>query len=167
MIVAAAVYIGPVADGERILQRLREIATPLLDLSGPIPWTALQTAFDSFFPKGDFYYWKSTYVDQLSDQAIETILHRAAARQSYRSAHTFCHLGGTIGRVGSGETAYTRRDAPYLFTAEATWTDPAETDRNIAWSRDSLAAIRPFSRGGLYLNFPGFGEEKDALARAA
>lgn len=167
IVVLASVYAGDVAEGERLLQPLREIATPLLDLSGPIPWTALQSAFDPFFPKGRLYYWKSTYVDDLSDAAIDTMLDRAAARPSPMSAITFWHLGGAIARVDPGATAYYRREAPYLFTAESTWTDRAGDQRNIAWSRGSLTAMQPFSRGGSYLNFPGFGEEKEAMLRAA
>ena len=34
------------------------------------------------------------------------------------------------------------------------------------WTRDAWQTMHRFSDGGLYLNFPGFGEEKDALPRA-
>ena len=74
IVVIAAVYVGPVEEGERVMQPLRELATPLMDLSGPMPYTALQTAFDPFFPKGRLYYWKSIYVDDLSDEAIDTMV---------------------------------------------------------------------------------------------
>jgi FAD/FMN-containing dehydrogenase len=69
--------------------------------------------------------------------------------------------------VAADATAYGRRDAPYLVTAEATWTDPAQNDKNIHWARELVAAMKPFSRGGLYLNFAGFGEEKVAMLRDA
>lgn len=167
IVVVAAVYAGAAADGERVLQPLRDLAAPLLDMSGPIPYTALQAAFDPFFPKGRRYYWKSTYVDDLADDAIDTMVARAIARPSNLSGVTFWHLGGAMARVASGETAYGRRDAPYLFTAEASWTDPATDAANVAWARESLAAMRPWSRGGAYLNFPGFGEDREALLRAS
>ncbi len=167
IVVVAAVYAGPAEEGERLMQPLRELATPLMDLSGPIPYTALQTAFDPFFPKGRRYYWKSTYVDDLSDEAVDTMVDAARARPSYLSGVTFWHLGGAMGRVGNEETAYGRRDAPYLFTAEASWEDAAADEQNIAWARESLAAMQPFSHGGSYLNFPGFGEEKEAMLRAS
>lgn len=167
VLIPATVYVGPVEDGARVMQPLREIATPLLDLSGPAPFATLQADFDPFFPAGRLYYWKSTYVDDFSDEAIDTLLRYARDRPSPMSDMGLWHLGGAISRVDAGATAFGRRDAPYLFTAESTWTDPAETDRNIAWARDSIAAMQPFSKGGLYLNFPGLGEEKDALVRAA
>jgi FAD/FMN-containing dehydrogenase len=167
IVVVAAVYAGPAAEGEQLMQPLRELATPLLDLSGPIPYTAMQAAFDPFFPEGRRYYWKSTYIDELSDEAIDTMVAAARARPSGLSGVTFWHLGGAMSRVGDEETAYGRRDAPYLLTAEASWEDPDTDEQNIAWARESLAAMRPFSQGGSYLNFPGFGEEKEAMLRAS
>lgn len=56
------------------------VVTSLLEMSGPIPFTAVQAAFDPFFPKGRLYYWKSTNVHDLSDACIDTILAAAAAR---------------------------------------------------------------------------------------
>jgi FAD/FMN-containing dehydrogenase len=151
----------------RVMQPLRELATPLLDLSQIEEYTALQTSFDAFFPVGDLYYWKSMYVDTLSDAAIDTMLERVAIRPSDRSDCILWHLGGAISRVGTGETAFGRRSAPYLFTAESTWTDPTENDVNIAWARETLVAMQPYSHGGLYLNFAGLGEDKESLVRAA
>ena len=63
-------------------------------------------------------------------------------------------------------TAYGGRDAAFLVTGEASWTDPAQNDEAIAWGREFWAAMGKHSTGGLYLNFPGFGEEKEALVRA-
>ena len=72
-----------------------------------------------------------------------------------------------MSRPAPEATAYGRRDAPYLVTAEATWTDAARNDANIHWARELVTAMRPFSRGGLYLNFAGFGEEKEVMLRDA
>ena len=167
VLILATVYAGPIEEGARILQPLRELATPLLDLSGPMPYTGLQSAFDPFFPKGLLYYWKSTNVHDLSDACIDTILAAAASRPSHLSDIPIWHLGGAMSRVAADATAYGRRDAPYLVTAESTWTDAAQNETHVRWARDLVAAMRPFSRGGLYLNFPGFGEEKEALLKDA
>lgn len=167
IVILASVYAGAPEDGARLMQPLREIATPVLDMSGPIPFTALQAAFDPFFPKGHFYYWKSTNVHDLSDACIDTILAAAANRPSHLSDIPIWHLGGALSRVAPDATGYGRRDAPYLVTAEATWTDAAENEKNIQWARTLVAAMKPFSRGGLYLNFAGFGEEKEAMLKDA
>jgi FAD/FMN-containing dehydrogenase len=167
VVILATVFVGQPDEGARIMQPLRELATPLLDMSGPIPFTALQAAFDPFFPKGRYYYWKSTNVHELSDSCIDTILAAAADRPSHMSDIPIWHLGGALSRVAAEATAYGRRDAPYLVTAEATWTDSAQNEKNIHWARELVAAMKPFSRGGLYLNFAGFGEEKVAMLRDA
>ena len=59
------------------------------------------------------------------------------------------------------------RRAPYLFSLDISWTDPADNDSAIVWTRDAWAEMKPFSRGGAYLNFPGQGEEGEALLRAS
>ena len=165
--IVAAVYAGPADEGARAVQPLRELATPLLDLSGQVPFTGVQTSFDPLFPKGRFYYWKSTYVHDFSDACIDAVLDGAAKRPHHMSDIPIWHLGGAMSRVAADATAYGRRDAPFLVTAEANWIDPADNDRHLQWARGLLASMKPFSRGGLYLNFPGFGEEKEAMLREA
>jgi FAD/FMN-containing dehydrogenase len=162
----AAIHCGSPEEAERATRPLRELAEPMLDLSHPELFTNIQSAFDPYFPSGRRYYWKSTYLDDFSDAATDVIAEAGLARPSNLSGVTLWHLGGAIGRVDPSATAYYRRDAPFLFTAEATWTDPDADDANIGWSRQALANMQPYSRGGAYLNFPGFGEEKDALLRA-
>ena len=71
-----------------------------------------------------------------------------------------------MSRVGETDTAYGGRDAAFLVTGEASWTDPAQNDEAIAWGREFWAAIGQHSTGGIYLNFPGLGEEKEALVKA-
>jgi FAD/FMN-containing dehydrogenase len=71
-----------------------------------------------------------------------------------------------MSRVGAGDTAFGRRDAPFLLSFDTTWTDPADSERCIAWTRQAWADMQRFSGGGLYLNFAGFGEEKEALVRS-
>jgi FAD/FMN-containing dehydrogenase len=169
IVLTPAVYVGPPEDGLRLMQPLRELggATPILDLSGVLPYSVLQTNFDFAFPEGDLYYWKSMYIDNLSDEAIDRMMAQAAIRPSFRSDCILWHLGGAITDVPETSTAFGRRSAPFLFTAESTWSDPAENEPNISWARETLKHMEPYSHGGLYLNFAGFGEEKEALVRAA
>ncbi|HEX2214328.1 MAG TPA: BBE domain-containing protein [Mycobacterium sp.] len=162
----AAVHPGPVEEGEFVTKPFRELASPLLDLSHPEQFAHVQSAFDPFFPVGRRYYWKSTYLDDPSDAALNALVQRGRARVSPMSAITFWPLGRAIGEVDPDATAYARRDAPFLVAAEATWDDPETDEANIQWSRDTVAAMRPFSQGGLYLNFGGFGEEREAMLRA-
>jgi FAD/FMN-containing dehydrogenase len=164
--IVATVYSGDAAEGEQAMRPLRELAEPLLDLSGIEPYTQLQTGFDWAFPKGWLYYWKSLYVNALDDAALGQIIDLAARRPSPQSLVALWHHGGAMTRTGADETAFGSRDAQYLVSFDTTWVDPADTDRSIAWTRDAWQTMHRFSDGGLYLNFPGFGEEKEALLRA-
>jgi FAD/FMN-containing dehydrogenase len=166
VVITEAVYAGPVEEGERIMQPLRELATPLLDLSGRWQYTDLQSGFDSFFAKGLRYYFKSHYVDHLSDELIGELCAIGAARPSDLSIVALWHQGGSTSRVGAHDTPLVRRDAPYLMSFDGAWTDPAEDERNVAWARAGWAAMKRHSSGGMYLNFAGLGEEKEELVRA-
>ena len=166
IIVVAGVYSGSVEDGEPVVQPLRELAEPLIDLSGPWPWLDLQSGFDALFPKGQLYYWKSRALAELSDVAIENIAGFGTRRPTPITDIVIWHHGGAMSRTGETETAYAGRDAPFLVTAEASWTDPGQTDEAIGWARELWAAMERYSTGGVYLNFPGLGEEKEALVRA-
>jgi FAD/FMN-containing dehydrogenase len=166
VLVIAGAYAGPVEDGEPVVQPLRELGQPLIDLSGPWPWLGLQSGFDALFPKGGLYYWKSRALAELSEAAIDDIADFAARRPSPLTDVILWHHGGAMSRVGETETAYGGRDAAFLVNCEASWDDPAQTDDAIAWGREFWDAMGRHSTGGLYLNFPGFGEEKEALVKA-
>lgn len=168
VVIAAGVYAGPVNEGEQLVQPLRELDTPVLDLSGPMPFTAVQSAFDPFFPKGEHLnYWKSIYLNDLNDEVIDAILVHAGNRPSPRTLVNHWHMGGTVGRVGSEDTAFGDRSAPFLLEISSSWSDPQDSERNVTWTREFWSAMRPFSSGGLYLNFQGLAEQGEDPVRAA
>ncbi|MGZ4333384.1 MAG: FAD-binding oxidoreductase [Gaiellaceae bacterium] len=166
VLAVAAAYCGPVEEGERVVQPLRELAEPVVDASGPWPWLGLQSGFDAVFPKGELRYWKSRSVSELSDEVIGEILAFAGRRPTPLTDVVIWHHGGAMSRVDETETAYGGRDVQFLVTAEANWTDPAQNDEAIAWAREVWDAMERYSTGSVYLNFPGLGEEKEELARA-
>jgi FAD/FMN-containing dehydrogenase len=166
IVIITGTYCGAPPEGEAVLQPLRELGTPLMDLSGPVPYVVAQSMVDGFFPAGLLYYWKSLYLDTLNDEVIDTVVRAAEQRPSPMTMITFWQLGGAINRVGPSDTAFPHRQAPYLLSIDSTWANPTETEPNVAWTREFWQTMHCFSSGGLYLNFPGFGEEKDALVRA-
>jgi hypothetical protein len=114
IVAVAAVYCGPVEEGERIVQPLRELAQPVVDASGPWPWLGLQSGFDAIFGKGELRYWKSRSVAELSDDVISEIVELAGRRPSALTDIVIWHHGGGMNRVGEAETAYGGRDVPFL-----------------------------------------------------
>ncbi|WP_440989016.1 FAD-binding oxidoreductase [Haloarchaeobius baliensis] len=159
-------YAGDPDEGAATLEPLREFADPLADASGRLPYVEFQQLLDADYPDGLRYYWKSCYLDGLSDAAIDRIGHWAAAAPSPLSTVDVWQLGGAIADVGMDESAFGGRDAPFLLGVEANWEDPDADEANVAWVRDCLADVRRFSDGSLYLNFAGFLEDNDELVQA-
>src|SRR5690606_28204054 len=139
----------------------------IVDLSGPMPYLEAQRLFDPEYPDGRRYYWKSAYLRGLDDEVIERLVEHAAARPSPITSLDVWALGGALRRVRPDETAYARRDAPFLLGVESNWDDPEADAENIAWSREVVLDAQRFSPGGAYLNFPGFGEDPEELLRAS
>jgi FAD/FMN-containing dehydrogenase len=165
LVVALAVcYAGDLAEGERVLRPLRSFGRPLADLIAPTPYTALQRMSDEGYPAGLRNYWKSSYVDDLSDAAVATVAEHAEGMPSPRSAFYFEHLGGAIARPAE-PTAFGHRDATFDLAILAIWEDPEETDLHISWTRRFWEAMQPHARPGVYVN--NLGEEGHDRVRTA
>ena len=160
-------YAGSVEDGEGALEPLRALGDPIVDLSGAMPWVEAQSLLDEDYPNGWRYYWKSVNLDELGDGVLEALARHAATAPSHHSTIDVWYHGGALDRVDPEATAFGVRSPRYLIGVEANWEDPAASDANVAWARDTVTALEPFSTGGAYLNFPGFFEEGDELLRAS
>jgi FAD/FMN-containing dehydrogenase len=163
--VPSSVYAGPVEDGAKAMQPLRELGTPLVDPSGPQTYLELQTKFDPFFPAGHRYFWKSRYVGDLSGEAIDTMVEYMTTCPSPRTLVTVRALGGQIARVDPTETAFTDRDSPFMISIDSTWVDPDEDDANVRWTRELWDAMAPYATERIYFNF-AMNEEGEDVARA-
>ncbi len=152
VVVVGACHTGPLDAAERAVQPLRAFGPPLLDALSPTPYCALQTMQDAAFPAGLQHYWRSAYLDELSDEIIALLAEHAAAVTSPLCGIDIHQMGGAAARVPAGATAFGHRDAAYLINMYAVWTDPSEAERHIAWLGRLSVALRPFSRG-LYVNF--------------
>ncbi|WP_222918602.1 FAD-binding oxidoreductase [Natrinema sp. SYSU A 869] len=159
-------YAGPIKDGERALRPLREIGEPIADFSGTMPYVEFQQLFDEDYPDGMRYYWKSLYLDGLSESAIDRIAYWSDVAPSPLSTVDVWQLGGAIAGVDVEDSAFAGRYAPYLLGVEANWERPEDDDANVEWVRDCLDGMRQFSDGSVYLNFPGFFEEGDDMMRS-
>ena len=161
----SACYSGPIAEGEQALRPLREMTPrPMQDAVGPVAYTALQCAADGMFLRGRRYYWKSHYLNDLPDAAIDVLMARFAEVPSPLSKLGLQQVGGAIARVPADATAYANRGAAWDCIPIAAWEDPAADARNIAWARGIWEAMRPFATGGVYLN--NLGEEGEERIRA-
>lgn len=167
VVIVLGCYTGPFEQGERAIAPVREFGEPVADLSAPMRWAQAQQSLDEDYPDGAFYYWKSRYLDRLDDDVIQVLAKHTNARPSPISSIDVWMLGGAAGRVSPTDTPFFRRDAPYMLGIEANWENRDDASANIQWARDVFDDTKPFSRGGVYLNFPGFVEEQEALLQAA
>ncbi|MBT7950746.1 MAG: FAD-binding oxidoreductase [Gammaproteobacteria bacterium] len=162
-----AVCACSVEEGEKLVQPLRELGEPLLDLSGPVPFVDVQQQFDPFFtPQGEkLYYWKSLELYNLDDEVIQSILDGAKNRAD-RTLIVIQAMRGQYSRVAADATAFGDRSAPFWLELNSTWLDPKESDDQIAWTRNFWSDMQRFSSGKIYLNHPGFDEEDDLVKKA-
>ena len=161
-------WAGDPAEGERATRRLRELATPLLDMSGAVDYLDFQRSLDPFFPAGVRRYWKALYLDGFSDAAIETTVDWSDRRPSNDTLVIVRHCGGAMSRVGA-ERDRVRR--PQLGVDAEHRLDLARPGRRRGQhrlhARSSGTPRLPFSDGKTYFNFPGLLEEGDAAVRAS
>ena len=154
MIALALCYTGKHEDGEKLVEPLRALK-PAVDLVGPMPYTALQTMFDAAAPRGIRAYWKTSYLREVSDGVIGMLVDQASKFRSPHSQLHFHHLEGAVTRGGAEAGAFSHRDSPYVLNIVGFWTEPPETESNIAWVRETYDKVRPYSTGIPYLNFLG------------
>jgi hypothetical protein len=157
-------YSGPLEQGEAIIRPLRAFGTPIADTVAPMPYTAIQALGGTLYPPGRLNYWKSSFLRDLNDAAIETMIAHFAAMPSPLSGVYLELLGGAMSRVGPGETAFGDRSAPYSLIITSEWTDAAESAQHVQWTRDLWTAMQPFLKEGVYVNYLDRGEEERVKA---
>lgn len=162
VVVVAGVFVGPAADAGPVLAPLRGLATPVADLSATSSYVESQSALDGLFPAGARYYWKSHFVDELTDDLVDELVAVGAGRPTPESVVFLRTLGGAIADVAGDETAYPHRGALFNVSVDASWHDPALDASAVAWARSSWDRLAPFATGGVYLNFAGLGEDGGA-----
>ena len=163
----AGMWAGDPDEGERATRALRELATPLLDMSGPMGYLDFQRSLDPFFPAGVRRYWKALYLDGFSDDAVETTVDWSVRRPSNDTLVIVRHCGGEISRVSAEDTAFGDRSSEWMLSIDSTWSEPGDDEANIDYTRAFWDAAVPFSDGKTYFNFPGLHEDGDAAVRAS
>jgi FAD/FMN-containing dehydrogenase len=144
---------GPLSEGERAMEPFRAIAPVVAEMAGPMPYPALNSAFDALFPKGIRSYWKGSFVTELTDQAIEEhVRHGAQVPEVSATMHLY-PINGACHDVGADDTAFAFRHATFAPVIVAAWQDRAVDAERIGWVRDYYAAIEPYSEPGGYVNF--------------
>jgi len=152
-------YNGDFDAGEQVLRPLRAFGPPLADEIRPMAYCQVQTLFDAAFVRGHRYYFKSNFMQRISDGAMDVLIERFPTIPSPLSLVYFEQLGKAAHRVGATATAFSHRDALCDWGCDAVWLDPATDGVHIAWTRALAEAMRPFTMGSDYA--PHMGLETD------
>ncbi|MFD9126467.1 FAD-binding oxidoreductase [Kitasatospora sp. NPDC059571] len=144
---------GPPEEAEAAFRPLREVAPPVAEMIGPMPYPTLNSAFDALVPPGLQHYWKGVFSTELTDDAIAAHLEHGPKVPSVNSTMHIYPINGACHRVPPEATAFAHREATFATVIAGMWPDPAENAANIAWVRDYYDAIAPHSEAGGYVNF--------------
>jgi FAD/FMN-containing dehydrogenase len=148
-----ACWAGPLDEGENALKPLHDVAQVVAEHVGPMPYPALNSAFDALVPPGLQHYWKANFVTELTDSAIEAHLEHGPKVPAVNSTVHIYPINGACHRVAPGATAFAYRNANFATVLAGMWPDPSDNEANIRWVRDYYAATAPHSEEGGYINF--------------
>lgn len=159
-------YCGPLTQGERLIEPIRQFATPLADFIHVKPYLQAISS-DAGAPDGRCYYEKAYSLHELSDDVIDLITDYSAARTSPYSQVLIQHVHGAVRQVSPTATAFALREVPYVMNIVAEWPadDAQRADRHMEWVHAFQAALLPFTLKGVYTNF--LGDEGEEQVRAS
>jgi FAD/FMN-containing dehydrogenase len=146
-------WAGPLDQGEKALEPIRTVAPTVAELVTPMPYPALNSAFDALLPPGLQQYWKGSFASELTDGAIEAHLEHGPKVPVVNSTMHIYPINGACSRVASDATAFAYRDAKFATVIAGAWPDPADNEKNMKWAKDYYQALEPHSAAGGYINF--------------
>jgi FAD/FMN-containing dehydrogenase len=157
-----ACWAGPVDQGERALAPLHDVAPVVAEHVGPMPYPALNSAFDALYPPGLQHYWKANFVTELTDEAIAAHVDHGSQVPVLQSTVHIYPVNGACHRVAPDATAFAYREANFATVIAGMWPDAAQNEDNINWVRDYYETTAPLSEEGGYINFMS-GDDQDRI----
>jgi FAD binding domain/Berberine and berberine like len=146
-------YSGAPERADAVFKPIREFRKPLLEVVGPMPYTAMQSLFDPLVPPGLQWYWKGHFMGRPTKEAIDRHLEFGSQVPTLLSTMHLYPVDGAAARVGREETAFSYREAQYSMAICGIDPDPANADLITKWTRDYWVALEPYGLGGAYVNF--------------
>jgi len=162
----AICHAGSLDRAQSDLEPLLKLGSPAMVQVGPMPYPAANMMLDDAYPRGALNYWKSKFVQELSDDAIDTMIDRFAACPSPMSGMVIEQFHGAVTRVDVSETPVPHREPGYNFLITSEWIDPGATGENIDWARQTYAALQPHLLQRRWLNYLDDDEASDAVRAA-
>src|SRR4051812_3905963 len=143
---------GTAEQAERDLAPVRAMEPTLYGVQ-PMPYTALQGAFDPIYPPGHQWYWRADFVNELSDEAIALHIAHGSRMPTWQSSMHLYPIDGAVHRVGRNDTPFAYRGSRWACVIVGVDPDPAKREEISGWCRSYWDALHPYSAGGAYVNF--------------
>lgn len=159
-------HAGEPSQAEADLKPLLEFGSPVLVQIGTMPYPAINSMLNAGYPTGSLNYWKSSFVRELSEDLIQTMIEVFPSCPSPMTGILVEHVHGAVTRVGVLDTAVQHREPSYNLMVASVWTEPSQTDANIRWTRKAYAALEPDFLDRRYLNYLSEDELGHAAAAA-
>ncbi len=159
-------HTGDADEAERDLEPFKAWGSPVVVDVGAMPYPVMNTILDAGYPAGSLNYWRASFTRGLPDELIDIAVERFATVPSPMTAILLEHFHGAVTRVGPTETAVPHRDEGWNLLIPSVWTNQADTEENIAWTRETFAAMRPHFGTGRWLNYLGDDEAEEAIRAA-
>jgi hypothetical protein len=158
-------YTGSHDRADEILEPIRSFGSPLLVGLAPMPFTALQSAFDGLYPAGLQWYWRADFFTEITDDAIDVHSWFGSRLPTGHSTMHLYPIDGAAARVPVESTAFAYRDGGWAGVIVGVDPDPANAELISGWARDYWTDLHPSSAGGAYVNF--LMDEGDDRVRAS
>lgn len=152
-VIFVACFDGPDDKAERLLAAFRDLAEPVAEHVGRMPYPALNSAFDALVPPGLQHYWKANFVPELNDRVIAAHVEHGAKVPTVQSTVHLYPIDGAVHDVPADATAFAHRDVTTAAVIAGMWPDPADNEANTTWVRDYYEAVAPHSAEAGYVNF--------------
>ena len=141
-------YTGPHDQADEVLEPVRTYGSPLVVGLQPMPFTALQSAFDPLYPAGLQWYWRADFFNEISDAAIDVHVKYGAQLPTGHSTMHLYPIDGAASRVPADATAFAYRDGGYNGIIAGVDPDPANAGLISRWAQDYWQELHPTSAGG-------------------
>ncbi|MGA8185395.1 MAG: FAD-binding oxidoreductase [Terriglobia bacterium] len=148
-------YMGDPIEGKKVLAPIRAFGPPLADTVAVVPFVQHQSMFDDAYPRGQFHYWKSGFMDTVTDEAIDALIEQFHRRATPLTHFVLEHMHGAATRVPQTATAFPHRVASYNLGAFSIWDNPKDEDAGRKWIGGFWQAVKPYLTGGVYVNYLG------------
>jgi FAD binding domain-containing protein/berberine-like enzyme len=146
-------YVGAEQDAAAAMAPLLDaVPAPLMHGVAPMPHPMLQGAFDALYPKGEQWYWRADFVNEIPDEAVAIHQRFGEAMPTLKSTMHMYPIDGAAHDVGATDTPWSYREANWGSVFAGVDPDPTNVGVVRDWSIDYFEALHPYSAGGAYVN---------------